>query len=109
MHKSQKGLTQLLIPRSNAATWFEVVAEALHLLAYFVEVCVLGDRGGPIALGRDHRHNVLRDEVRSDTIAVIPFVHNRMRQRLPRRQLGDHGLTDWTRMTWPCGEDARDA
>jgi hypothetical protein len=32
-----------------------------------------------------------------------------MRQRLPRRQLGDHGLTDWTRMTWPCGEDARDA
>jgi hypothetical protein len=109
MNKRQKGLAQFLIPCGNAAKLFEVVEEPLHLLAQLVEVCIIVDRLCPIALGRYHWHNVLRDEVRSDAIAVIPFVHNGMRQRRLGRHLRQHGFKDGTLMTVPCREDYGDA
>ncbi len=62
-----------------------------------------------MALWRDHRHDVLRDELLSDAIAVIPLVHDRMSQRLLRRHLREHGLKDRTRMTVPRREDEGDA
>ena len=50
----------------------------------------------------------MRDELRSNGIAVIALVHNRMRQRLRRRHLRQHGLTDWTFMALAGREDAGD-
>jgi hypothetical protein len=39
-----------------------------------------------MALGRYHRHHVLREQLLSDTLAGLPLVHKRMRQR----RLGRH-------------------
>jgi len=50
----------------------------------------------------------MRDELRSNGIAVIALVHNRMRQRLRRRHLRQHGLKDWTFMALAGREDEGD-
>ncbi len=105
MNKCQKGLAQLLIPCRNTAKLFELIEEPFHLLAYLVEGFILVTRGAPIALGRYHRHDVLRDQVLSDAIAVIPFVHNRMGQNGLWRHLREHGLKDRTLMTVPGRQD----
>ena len=105
MNQSQKGLAQLLISRRNTATWFEVIAEPFHFLASLVEGCIIVERGSTMALGRYHRHDVRRDELLSDAIAVLPLVHHRMGQRMLRRPLREHGLTDRTLMTVPRRED----
>jgi hypothetical protein len=42
MNKRQKGLAQLLIPRGNASTLFEVMKEPFHLLASLREVFIIG-------------------------------------------------------------------
>jgi hypothetical protein len=109
MNKCQKGLTQFLIPRGNAPKLFQVIEEPFYLLAELVELLIVVARFCPIALGWYHRHNVLRDEVRSDAIAVIAFVHNGMRQRRLGRHLRQHGLKGGTLMTVPGREDYRDA
>jgi hypothetical protein len=109
MNQSQKGLAQFLISRRNTAKLFEVIEEPFHLLTQLVEGFIIVARCSTIALWRYHRHDVLRDELLSDAIAVIPLVHNRMGQRRLRRHLREHGLKDRTLMTVPCGQDDRDA
>src|SRR5262249_52406835 len=105
MNQSQKGLAQFLIPRRNTATLFEVIEEPFHLLASLVEGFIIVERCSTIALGRYHRHDVLRDELLSDAITVIPPVHYRMGQRMLRRHLREHGLKDRTLLTVPRRED----
>ena len=109
MHQSQKGLAQFLIPRRNTATLFEVIEEPFPLLASLVEGCIIVERGSTMALWRYHRHDVMRNEVLSDAIAVVPLVHDRMGQRLRRRHLREHGLKDRTLMPMPRREDEGDA
>src|SRR5215475_2558288 len=105
MNQSQKGLAQFLIPRRNTATLFEVIEEPFHLLASLVEGFIIVERCSTIALWRYHRHDVLRDELLSDAIPVIPLVHYRMGQRMLRRHLRAHGLKDRTLLTVPRRED----
>jgi hypothetical protein len=105
MNKCQKGLAQFLIPCRNTAKLFELIEEPFHLLAYLVEGCIIVARGAPIALGRYHWHDVPRDQVLSDAIAIIPFVHNCMGQNGLRRHLRAHGLKDRTLMTVPGRQD----
>jgi hypothetical protein len=107
MNKSQQGLTQLLRARSNTAKLFAAVEEPFPLRTELVEVCIIVEWCGPIALWRYHRHNVPRKQLLSDAIAVIPLVHHRMGQRLLRRALRKHGGKYWTLMTWPWGQTYR--
>jgi hypothetical protein len=109
MNQSQKGLAQLLISRRHTAKWFEVIEEPCHLLAERVEGFLSGERGSPIALGRSHRHEVMRDELRSDALAVLPLVPHRLGQRMLRRHLRAHGLQDRTLRTVPRRADEGDA
>jgi hypothetical protein len=108
MKKSQKGLAQFLIPRGNTSELFEVVEEPFDLLASLVEGFIIAERCYPIAPGRYDRHHIMRDEVRSNGIAIIALVHNRMRQRLRRRHLRKHGLKGWTFMALASREDEGD-
>jgi len=61
-----------------------------------------------MALGRYHRHDVMRHALRSDAIAVISLVHHRLGQRWLWRPLGEHRRKDGTRMTVACREDDGD-
>ena len=108
MNQSQKGLAQFLISCRNTAKWFEVIEKPFHLLASLVEGFIIVERDSTIALGRYHRHDVMRHELRSDAIAVLSLVHNRMGQRWLWRHLGEHRLKDGTLMTVACREDDGD-
>ena len=109
MNESQKGLAQFFISCGNTATLFKVVEEPFHLRAQPIEVFIIVYWLYPIALGRYDRHDVMRDEVLSDALAVIPFIHNGMRQRRRRRHLGKHRLKSGTLMAMPCRQDDCDA
>src|SRR5215475_15012482 len=109
MNQSQKGLAQFLISCRNTAKLFEVIEKPFHLLASLVEGFIIVERDSTIALGRYHRHDVMRHELRSDAIAVISLVHNRMGQRWLWRHLGEHRLKDGTLMTLACREHYGDA
>ncbi len=105
MNQSQKGLAQFLIPGRNAAKLFELVEEPFHLLASPLEVVIISDRSGPVALGRDHWHDALGKELLAEVIAVRTLGHHRMGERWLGWHLGEHCLKDGTRMTWACRED----
>jgi hypothetical protein len=107
MQKRQKGLAQLLRPCGHAATWFQGIAAPFPLLASLVEGCIIVERRGPIALGRYHRPNVLREEGLAEAMAVIPCIPNRMGQRGRGRPLRHHRLKDGGLMPVPCREDYR--
>ena len=109
MNKCQKRLAQFIVPRGNAAKLFEVIEEPFCLLACLVKVCIIGNGDSPLALRWYHRHHVLRNEVRSDAVAVIPLVHNGVRQRRFLRHLREHGLKDGTLMTLPGRQDESNA
>src|SRR5262249_46618765 len=70
-----------------------------HLLASLGEGFLIVERDSTIALGRYHRHDVMRHERRSAASAVIALVPNRMGQRWLWRHLGEHRLNDGTLMT----------
>ena len=109
MNQRQKGLAQLLISCRNTAKLFEVIEEPVHLLASLVEGFIIVERGSTMALGRYHRHDVLRNELLSDAIAVIPLVPQRLGQRWLWWHLGEHRRKDGTLMTVACREDYGDA
>jgi hypothetical protein len=88
---------------------FEAVKKPFHLLAQLVEVFIIAYLCCPVVLGGYDRHNVMRDEVLSDAVAVIALVHNRMCEWLLRRYLRKHGLKDRTLMPLAGCEDERDA
>src|SRR5215831_1677369 len=108
MNQSQKGLAQFLISCRNTAKLFEVIEKPFHLLASLVEGFIIVERDSTIALGRYHRHDVMRHELLSDAIAVLPLVHHGMGQRWLWRHLGEHRLKDGTLMTVACREDSSD-
>src|SRR5262249_20564862 len=99
MNKRQKGLAQFLIPRGNTPKLLKVMEESFHLLASLVEFCIIIERFCPIALGGDDRHNILREELGADAMAVIALVHHRMGQRRCWRELGKHRLKGGALMT----------
>ena len=70
-----------------------------------MELCIISERFCPIALGGYDRHNILREELGADAIAVIALVHNCMGQRRCWRYLGKHRLKSRALMTLPGGED----
>ena len=51
----------------------------------------------------------MHDELFSDTVAVIPLIHNGMGQQLRGRHLRKHGLKGRALMTLPCRQHDRDA
>jgi hypothetical protein len=109
MNECEKGLAQFLIPRGNASKLFEFVKEPFHLLPSLVKVFIIVYGLSPIALGRYHGHNVLREELLANAITVIALIHNRMCQRRLGRHLRQHRCKDRTLMTVPGGQDDRDA
>jgi hypothetical protein len=75
----------------------------------FVKVFIIVYGLYPIAFRWYHGHNVLREELLADALAVIPLVHNRMCQRRLGRHLRKHRRKDGTLMTVPRREDYGDA
>ena len=105
MNECEKGLAQFFIPRGNASKLFEFVKKPFHLLSQLVEVFIIVSGLSPIALGRYHGHNVLREELLANAITIISLVHNRMGQRRLGRHLRQHRFKDRTLMTVPGGQD----
>jgi len=64
---------------------------------------------GPIAPGRNHGHDVLGQELGTDGLAIIPFVHHAMRQGRRGRYLGQHRRKDGALMPVSWGQDEGDA
>ena len=92
MKKTEVGYGELVVPREDAAVVLDLVDEALHQVALFVEMSIVLPRHLPVGPGRDDGNRATLSDYLDEGLGVVPLVGNhipyggRKEQRL---SLGD--------------------
>ena len=108
MNKGQKGSTQLIIARGNAAELFELIEKPLHFLAQLVLLFIIPHLLGALRLAWHDRFDALIFKHLTDGITVIRSVHDGSVKRGEGGSLMPHKRKARGIVTCSTGQDEGD-